>query len=293
MNRLVGRFGTFLFGYLLLAALGTLPVFAESGVWELVQTKPVNGTVSNPGGWQITVKKLESGSFQFSTVYDGNIQEVDVAWTPPPARLVPDTEISVTISASNPVVKPFPFPWNHAAIGYCYFDRFGLNFDRTSGGSIDGPRVEVPVSAGAGVVRSATGKMKIPNAGFGGESGKMVFRVTGSTSGPLGIEYTYQWMPSGGTPGGGSGGKTEGAPDRHTDNTSWNVGHPVPWVFRPDGTVGAEGLWTGKWTVSGDTYTVTIVHQGITDRFTVKFAPDGKSMTAFKDGRVYRTGRRQ
>ncbi|MEW6277138.1 MAG: hypothetical protein AB1758_00845 [Candidatus Eremiobacterota bacterium] len=75
-----------------------------------------------------------------------------------------------------------------------------------------------------------------------------------------------------------------------TDETSWNVGHPVAWVFHSNGTVEAPGLWSGTWTKNGDDYVVQLTHQGATDRFTVRFSPDGRSFTAYKDGQVYRTG---
>jgi len=77
-------------------------------------------------------------------------------------------------------------------------------------------------------------------------------------------------------------------------DTSWIVnGHPVPWVFSPGGRVESKNLWTGTWTETSDGIQVTIAVQGIKDVFLVKLAPDGKTFTAYKDGRVYRTGVRQ
>lgn len=75
------------------------------------------------------------------------------------------------------------------------------------------------------------------------------------------------------------------------NETSWTVNnHPVPWVFHSNGTVEAPGLWKGNWTKSGDDYKVNLTHQGATDSFVVKFAPDGKTFTAYKSGSTYRNG---
>jgi hypothetical protein len=35
---------------------------------------------------------------------------------------------------------------------------------------------------------------------------------------------------------------------------------------------------------------VTLGHQGATDRFLVKISADGKTLTAYKNGQVYRSG---
>lgn len=96
------------------------------------------------------------------------------------------------------------------------------------------------------------------------------------------------------SPGGtGPGGTTIGG-------SSWSVGvlegetrhppHQVPWVFHRNGTVEAPGLWTGTWSGKDGQLQVHIVHQGVTDALLVKLGKDGKSFTAFKNGRPYRYG---
>lgn len=81
------------------------------------------------------------------------------------------------------------------------------------------------------------------------------------------------------------------APVNLVDETQWTVNnHPVPWIFHANGKVEAPGLWTGTWTKDGSDYKVTLVHQGATDSFTVRFNPDGKAFTAYKGASVYRKG---
>ncbi|MCX7748198.1 MAG: hypothetical protein N2645_15130, partial [Clostridia bacterium] len=73
------------------------------------------------------------------------------------------------------------------------------------------------------------------------------------------------------------------------NGTSWIVNnHPVPWVFRSDGTVEAPNLWKGTWRRTNEGYWVNIGNGA--DVFLVKFSPDGKSFTAYKNGAVYRRG---
>jgi hypothetical protein len=80
-------------------------------------------------------------------------------------------------------------------------------------------------------------------------------------------------------------------PPAAIDDTSWIVnGHPVPWVFHKGGTVEAPGLWKGTWVQTADGFEVTLGHQGATDRFLVKISADGKTLTAYKNGQVYRSG---
>jgi hypothetical protein len=75
------------------------------------------------------------------------------------------------------------------------------------------------------------------------------------------------------------------------NETHWTVNnHPVPWVFHADGRVDAKGLWQGTWKQVSGGYTVTIVHQGVSDSFLIKFSDDGKSFTAYKNNSVYRSG---
>ncbi len=77
------------------------------------------------------------------------------------------------------------------------------------------------------------------------------------------------------------------------DETKWKVGsHPVPWIFHKNGTVEAPNLWKGTWSKANDTYIVTLTHQGNTDNFEIKFSSDGKTFTAYKNGKVYREGSR-
>jgi len=75
------------------------------------------------------------------------------------------------------------------------------------------------------------------------------------------------------------------------NGTRWSVnGHPVHWVFSADGTVSARGLWNGTWIKTESGYRISITHKGATDSFIVKFSSDGKSFTAYKNGKVYRRG---
>lgn len=90
------------------------------------------------------------------------------------------------------------------------------------------------------------------------------------------------------------------APSSSLGGTSWKVGvldggrklppHSVPWVFHPNGTVEAPGLWTGTWTPGTDGIQVSIVHQGVSNIFIVRVNPDQKSFIATKNGQPYRHG---
>ena len=73
------------------------------------------------------------------------------------------------------------------------------------------------------------------------------------------------------------------------NETSWSVdNHPVHWLFHKNGTIEAPRLWKGIWKVIDEGYEVRIPSYG--DRFIVKFAPNGKTFTAYKNGAVYRRG---
>jgi predicted RNA binding protein YcfA (HicA-like mRNA interferase family) len=86
------------------------------------------------------------------------------------------------------------------------------------------------------------------------------------------------------------------------DNTLWQVGealgyyHPIPWKFCADGTVSASPLWRGVWQKfdheEWSILVAMVTHNPITDCFSVVFNPYQQTLTAFKDGRQYRIGKR-
>lgn len=70
--------------------------------------------------------------------------------------------------------------------------------------------------------------------------------------------------------------------------------HPVPWVFRPDGSVYSGNLWHGNWQFrTKDTIHVVIYYPNHTQEdFVVKFTNPYK-FTAYKNGSAYRYAVRQ
>lgn len=80
--------------------------------------------------------------------------------------------------------------------------------------------------------------------------------------------------------------------------SSWKVGdkpgvyHSQPWDFVDTTKVEAVGYWHGVWVETGDLdYSITIVHNnGITNTFSIRLAPDGKSFKGYKDGQLFRYG---
>jgi hypothetical protein len=83
--------------------------------------------------------------------------------------------------------------------------------------------------------------------------------------------------------------------------TTWSVAsfegavvgsyHPVPWVFDDNGNVGAGGLWSGKWSASGDSNAVDVSIENGQDDFRVVFVSGGW-FVASKGDNLYRLGRR-
>lgn len=89
--------------------------------------------------------------------------------------------------------------------------------------------------------------------------------------------------------------------EKLTNGTNWSVAsfewgqpgspHHVPWVFRSDGTVGAENFWSGTWTPDGrDSVKVVIPSPDGDDRFRVVFLSQ-RWFVAMKRGEPYRLGR--
>lgn len=93
------------------------------------------------------------------------------------------------------------------------------------------------------------------------------------------------------------------------DGTSWDVGamedatgvatapHPTPWVFKKDGTVSAQGFWTGTWKArpgSDTTVDLTIkdTKSGATNTFQVTFVTS-KWFVATKGDQLYRLGKKK
>jgi hypothetical protein len=79
--------------------------------------------------------------------------------------------------------------------------------------------------------------------------------------------------------------------------TTWNVDNtPTHWVFHGDGRVEAPGKWTGHWTWTKDKqrrhYAVRLSYKGKSDAFTVVFSADDQSFIAYKNGAIYRRGKR-
>jgi hypothetical protein len=63
----------------------------------------------------------------------------------------------------------------------------------------------------------------------------------------------------------------------------------VPWVFDPNGTFEAPGLWKGTWTRQSDgSLKAVMSNNGVTDELVIRF--DGNSFTATKNGKPYRWG---
>jgi hypothetical protein len=90
----------------------------------------------------------------------------------------------------------------------------------------------------------------------------------------------------------------------YVDNTFWSVAsfeggkvgsyHPVPWIFKKDYTVRAEGHWTGIWSPIGENrLSVTIVSTstGETDTCELEFVSP-KWFVAIKNNELYRLGHR-
>ena len=78
------------------------------------------------------------------------------------------------------------------------------------------------------------------------------------------------------------------------NETSWSVnGHPVPWVFHPNGTLEAPGLWRGTWVFRAPGQYDVSMNYTVPDAFVVQFSPDGRSFVAYKNGGVYRNGTRR
>ncbi len=259
----------------LLCMAAVLPGEASAeGYWKLVDTKLVNETHSPfQGGWSIKVLQHKSGLIEHEVRYQGGPPEVSrVEWTPPAAHLEPGGPVLVTASATIVSVPP---ALNHLAGAQfcCFFD---------NGNSMSYTEVEVTGTAPA--TRSMRKTIKAPDRGFCDAAGRMSFyHRSGNGSGTLAVVYVYQWE------GGSSGLAAE--PGGSIAGTSWIVNnHHVPWVFEKGGAVGAKGLWSGTWEATGEGIVVILNHQGVQDRFIVKVSQDGRSFTAYKDGKVYRTG---
>lgn len=254
---------------------------SAEGYWKLVDTKLVNETVSPfQGGWSIKVLHHRSGLIEYECRYQGGPPEVcRVEWAPPAAHLKPGGPVLVTASATVVTCPPAP---NHSVTA-----KLECSFFSTSGGRISttaAVEATVPQGGMAPATRSIRKTIEAPDRSVGDANGRMLFpHVSINGSGTLAVNYVYQWV--GGSPGPAS------EPGGSIAGTSWIVGnHPVPWVFEEGGVVGAKGLWSGTWEATGDGIVVTLNHQGVQDRFIVKVSQDGRSFTAYKDGKVYRTG---
>lgn len=266
------------------------PVAAE-GYWKLVDTQLVDGT-KREGTW-IRVLHHTPSLVDYEGLASGWGPKVyQATWAPPAETLIPDGPVLTEVTAKIVSVPP---ALNHNAglnVG-CGFEHFGIELGYSSGSGIEGARAEI-VDRAPGT-RSDKKIIKAPKQEFGDAEGRMLFNVSVNNGfDKLGATFVYQWV--GGPPPKSGTGQTGLPPvpppsgDEITNNTAWTVGHPVPWVFHPDGTIDAKGLWQGTWVREGNAYTVTIEHMGVKDTFTVQFSADGRSFTAFKDGEIYRRG---
>ncbi|HNV68457.1 MAG TPA: hypothetical protein PKO06_02085 [Candidatus Ozemobacteraceae bacterium] len=274
----------------------TAPAAAE-GYWELVDTKLIDKT-QREGTW-IKVRRHTDRYVEYEGVLPGSAPKVYRAeWNPPARILIPDGQVLTAVAA---IIVSVPPALNHDAgldVGCC-FEHTGIGPGVSSGSGIGGAFAKF---GGRAPGKSSDKKIiKAPKKEFGDKQGRMVFNVSvGNGFDNLGATFVYQWKggpaPKPGVIGGDDqpDDQPEDQPeDKNTDNTAWSVGHPVPWVFHPDGTIDAKGLWNGTWVRSGNDYTVTIEHMGVKDTFTVRFSADGRSFTAYKDGQTYRQGLRR
>jgi hypothetical protein len=108
--------------------------------------------------------------------------------------------------------------------------------------------------------------------------------ATGGTSSLGGVTRGQSQSPPAGTPAAGGGPEVR--------ETAWYVNGVARWVFHANGTAEHPGVWKGTWKVVSNGYWVELMQQGVTDSFLVQFSPDGKKLTAIKDGKVYRQGNR-
>ncbi len=277
--------------------LATTVLAAAEGYWKLVDTKLID--LTQTPGTTVKIRRHTNSFVEYESLLPGAASKVyRASWTPPAEILIPDGPVLTKVTATIVSVPP---NLNHNAGIYigCAFEHFGIGPGASSGSGIGGAGAEI-VGRAPGT-RSDKKIIKAPRREFGDGQGRMEFNVdVGNGIGKLGATYVYKWIE--GRPPRINQSKPDvdndddsssSSADKNTNNTAWNVGHPTPWVFHPDGTIEAKGLWQGTWTRNGNDYNVTIVHMGVKDSFTVRFSQDGRSFTAYKDGQTYRQGVRR
>jgi hypothetical protein len=239
--------------------------------WELAETR--KNDKSYGGG---KTQELTDGRISFSVDRGVGYYEATGSWTAPPRTLIPGQTLSITFTLKNGKIRGTQSNQT----------RIHASFSTQALRDNEGKRqMDLFEHEGPGAKRSGTFSTSIPGSNSSGTLELEVHCGNGGDAGAA-LIYVYTWRKgTSPAPGQASSGSL------FVDETRWRVdGHPTPWVFRSNGTVDAKDLWTGRWTRTGEGITVTITAKGVTDMFLVKFSPDGKSFTAYKNNAVYRNG---